>query len=138
MADSTATKADASADADHTHAEHGEHEHHVIAAKVFVGVLMILLFLTFITVYVSRFDFGEFNMLIAMGIAAVKASLVLAIFMHLRWDTPINNIFFLSSFLFLSLLFIFTLGDMGTRGNANSVNRVPAPIDRLVPPPSVD
>ena len=33
-------------------------------------------------------------------------------FMHLKYDTAINNIAIISSFLFLSLLFIFTLADL--------------------------
>ena len=76
---------------------------------MFMTVLVALLFLTFVTVAVAQFDFGSANMLIAMAIAAVKASLVIAFFMHVKWDTAINKIVFLSSFLFLSLLFVFTL-----------------------------
>lgn len=90
---------------------------HVCTKKQFLGVFVALLILTILTVYVSRFDFGSFNMLIAMAIASVKASLVIAIFMHLRWDTPINNIAFLSSLIFLSLLFLFTFADFTTRGD---------------------
>lgn len=89
--------------------------HHVSSAQMFRNVLIALLILTVITVTASRFDFGSANMLIAMAIAAVKASLVIAFFMHVKWDTAINKIVFLSSFLFLSLLFIFTLGDFATR-----------------------
>src|SRR5262245_19389094 len=104
-----------SAPATHTDAHaHGELQMghpHVTPAKVFLNVLITLLFLTFITVGASRIDFGSANMLIAMAIACIKASLVIAIFMHLKWDTAINKIVFLSSFLFLSLLFVFTLAD---------------------------
>ena len=78
---------------------------HVSSPAMFMTVLLALLFLTFITVFVSLFDFGSANMLIAMAIASFKASLVIAFFMHLKWDTAINKIVFLSSFLFLSLLF---------------------------------
>ncbi len=94
---------------------HGAHAHHVASAGLFLKVLLALLFLTFITVAASRFDFGSANLIVAMAIAAVKASLVMAIFMHLRWDTPMNQIVFFGSFLFLSLLFIFTLADLVTR-----------------------
>ena len=78
---------------------------------MFLNVLVALLILTIITVAISRFDFGSGNMIMAMAVAAVKASLVMAVFMHLRWDTPINNIFFLSSFVILSLLFLFSFAD---------------------------
>ena len=99
----------------HGHDAHGYGPHHVTSSKVFFNVLVTLLFLTIITVAASRVDFGAANLLIAMLIASVKASLVIAIFMHVKWDTAINKIVFLSSFLFLSLLFIFTLADHATR-----------------------
>ncbi len=89
--------------------------HHVSSTLQFTGVLGALLFLTFITVAVAQFDFGGANMLIAMAIASVKAALVILFFMHVKYDTAVNKIMFLSSFLFLSLLFIFTLADQATR-----------------------
>ena len=104
------------------------HSHHVATAATFVNTLLALLVLTTLTVVVSRFDFGSFNMLIAMGIAAVKAALVMTFFMHLKWDTATNNIVFLSSFAFLSLLFVFTLADFATRGGTNPLHRLRAPI----------
>lgn len=97
---------------------------------MFLSVLVALLFLTFITVAVAQFDFGSANMLIAMGIAAVKASLVIAFFMHVKWDTAINKIVFLSSFLFLSLLFVFTLADLFTRRLDNEMHITRSPVDK--------
>jgi cytochrome c oxidase subunit IV len=127
---------------DHAHGDghaHGELDMghtHVSSSAMFMSVLLALLFLTFITVAVSRFDFGSANMLIAMGIASVKASLVIAFFMHLKWDTAINKIVFLSSFLFLSLLFIFTLADQFTRRLDHELHTTSSPVDNgWVQPP---
>lgn len=102
--------------------------HHVSSPAMFMSVLLALLFLTFITVAVAQFDFGSANMLIAMGIASLKASLVIAFFMHLKYDTAINKLVFLSSFLFLSLLFIFTLGDLFTRRLDHELHTTKAPV----------
>ena len=99
----------------HGHGELQMGHHHVSSSAMFFNVLVALLILTVITVGASRIDFGPANMLIAMLIASVKASLVILFFMHVKWDTAINKIVFLSSFLFLSLLFIFTLSDHATR-----------------------
>jgi len=119
------------ANAEHTgahghdaHGHHGGHDigfhpPHVVPAVVFLRVILALLFLTIITVAVSYLDFGSGNMFVAMAIASVKVSLVMTFFMHLKWDTAINNIAIISSFLFLSLLFIFTLADYATRGNTD-------------------
>jgi len=104
--------------------------HHVSSAPMFRNVLIVLLILTAITVGTSRLDFGAANMLIAMLIACIKASLVMAFFMHLKWDTAINKIVFLSSFLFLSLLFIFTLADRATRRIDNQAHVIKTPVDK--------
>ena len=99
----------------HGHGELQMGHHHVSSSAMFFNVLVALLILTVVTVGASRIDFGPANMLIAMLIASVKASLVILFFMHVKWDTAINKIVFLSSFLFLSLLFVFTLADQATR-----------------------
>lgn len=119
----------------HGHDAHGYGPHHVTSTKTFVNVLLTLLFLTVITVAASRVDFGSANLLIAMLIASVKAALVIAIFMHVKWDTAINKIVFLSSFLFLSLLLIFTLSDQATRGAADPLRKVKLPVDNEVVQP---
>ncbi|MEY4829211.1 MAG: hypothetical protein RLZZ562_1007 [Planctomycetota bacterium] len=113
----------------HGHDAHSYGPHHVTSTKTFVNVLLALLFLTIITVAASRVDFGSANLLIAMLIASVKASLVIAIFMHVKWDTAINKLVFLSSFLFLSLLLIFTLSDQATRGDDDPLRTVKLPVD---------
>ena len=113
---------------DHASHAHGEvvvdhsHHTHVCKASTFFGIYAALLFFTFITVWVAQFDFGGLNMIIAMGVASVKAALVMTVFMHLKWDTAINNIAFLSSILFLSLLFLFTIADHSTRGEAENTS----------------
>jgi cytochrome c oxidase subunit 4 len=109
---------------------HGWGPHHVTPARTFLNVLIALLILTVITVGASRINFGSANLLIAMLIACVKASLVIAIFMHVKWDTAINKIVFLSSFLFLSLLFLFTLSDQATRTFDGANERTRAPVDK--------
>jgi cytochrome c oxidase subunit 4 len=117
----------AAADAAHGAGDDHSSGHHVASAALFSRVLITLLVLTFITVAASRFNFGGANLIIAMAIAAVKASLVIAFFMHLLWDTAMNKIVFLSSFLFLSLLLTFTLADLVTRGIEDPINRMKAP-----------
>lgn len=95
------------------------HVAHVSSVKTLVAVLGSLLFLTVITVAVGQFDFGSANLLVAMLIALVKMSLVMTWFMHLRHDTAVNTLFILGSFVFLSLLFLFTLSDRTTRGDTD-------------------
>lgn len=83
--------------------------------KVYLGILIALLILTVITVFVAGFDFGSLNVIVAMAIATIKASLVALVFMHLRHDKPVNAIIFLSALLFLSFLLILCLIDVNSR-----------------------
>lgn len=102
------------------------HHTHVSPFSTFLRVFGALCFLTIVTVAVSRVDFGPANLLIAVGIASVKAGLVMTFFMHLKWDTAMNNIAFLASFVFLSLLFLFTMADVTTRGIAEPLQMSPS------------
>lgn len=102
MADSaTATKTDSDA-----HGHEDDHSHHVVPVKVLVGTIATLMFLTVVTVLAAKVDLGgSMNIIVAMAIAGVKASLVCAIFMHLWWDQKINA-FILFFSIFLLILFL--------------------------------
>ena len=81
----------------------------------YTGVLVALLILTFITVGASYFDFGAWNVIIAIGIATVKASLVALFFMHLIHDKPTSAVIFLISVFFLGLFLISVYVDYAER-----------------------
>lgn len=124
-----------------THSEHGHeygmHVAHVSSAGTLLRILIALLILTIITVAVSRVDFGGANLFVAMFIALIKMSLVMTWFMHLKHDTAVNILFILSSFVFLSLLFLFTLADSATRGDTDPTLVRPAPVTKGVYPSSL-
>ena len=62
-------------------------EHHDDHGPLFTKVLWALLGLTIITVAVSRIHLGAFgNWTLGLLVAVVKASLVVLIFMHLKWE----------------------------------------------------
>lgn len=98
---------------DHGHGEH-THEH---GWKGYLYILLILLVLTVITVTASRINFGSSaaNVVIAMTIATIKASLVALFFMHLKDDKPINGLIFVSTLLFLAVFLGFCLVDADSR-----------------------
>lgn len=90
---------------------------HVLPLKMYLGVAGALLVLTVVTVAVSYVDFGPFNMVIAMGIAAMKATLVALIFMHLYYDDKLYLTIFIMSILMLALFIVITLFDTLRRGD---------------------
>ncbi len=92
-----------------------EHSH-VVPLRVYLSVGATLLVLTVVTVIVAQIKLGGFNVVVALFIAAIKASLVVLYFMHLRYDKKIFLIIFLIAILFLSVFIIFTMFDTMTRG----------------------
>lgn len=89
-----------------------EHPHN--HTKSYIKVWLALMVLTGLTVLTAKhefFDYGEWNIVLAMAIATVKAMLVMLIFMHLKDDTLLNKVVFGSSFVFLALFIGFTLLD---------------------------
>jgi len=92
----------------------GEHHAHVVPWQLLTGILGVLIVLTVVTVAVAYVNLGEpANIILAMAIATVKASLVAAFFMHLRWDKPINTIILLFSLVLLALFLFFSILDTG-------------------------
>ena len=84
---------------------------HVLPLRLLAAVFAGLVVLTWVTVAATWVDLGAGNLWLAMAIATVKASLVALIFMHLRWDRPINAIIFLGALLFVMLFVGMLLAD---------------------------
>ena len=118
---------------------------HAESWKLYAAVLAALLFLTTVTVGAAYIDLGPANIVIALGIATVKAVLVALFFMHLLHDRPINAVIGVSGFLFLGLMLTFCLLDLDTRekpipGTEKVAPKtmVPAPGGQNAAPPSVE
>ena len=86
---------------------------HLVPMSILVWTTVALLFLTVVTVAVRYIDVGEFNIVIAIGIAVLKATLVALFFMHLKWDRPFNQIVFVACMAFVILLIVLTVLDTG-------------------------
>jgi cytochrome c oxidase subunit 4 len=97
----------------------GDHVPHVLPLGHYLKVWGALLTLTAITVYVSYFDFGTMNIVVALAVATTKATLVAAIFMHLIYDKKFNAIVLGFSAIFLVILMAFTMADTAHRGMAD-------------------
>ncbi len=96
--------------------DHGHSEFHVVPIKFLVATGTALLFLTVLTVWAAGVDFAkidlpEMNIVVALAIATIKASLVGLFFMHLKWDRPFNAFVFVASIAFLGLFIGFALVD---------------------------
>ncbi|MCX6588008.1 MAG: cytochrome C oxidase subunit IV family protein [Acidobacteria bacterium] len=111
-----------------------EQAHHTSHSPLpYLLTLIALLILTGVTVGAAYVDFGSstVNIIIAMLIATVKASLVALIFMHLRHDKALNSIIFVSSLIFLGILLGFCMIDLGSRERV-----YPTGLRKVDPPPT--
>ena len=95
---------------------HGDQIGHIVPIKFLVSICCLLLFLTAVTVWVSRYDFTEINIaemgiIMALLVATVKATFVGLYFMHLRWDRPFLGFIFVGSLLFVVLFIGLALTD---------------------------
>src|SRR4029453_63207 len=100
------------------------HTQHIITPVfTYVLVWVTLIVLTIATVYVARIDFCHsfgsqwafINTVVAMGVAITKASLVVLIFMGVRYNTPLTKVVVLSGFFWLLIMFGLTMGDYMSR-----------------------
>lgn len=89
---------------------------HIAPKSLYFAIFGVLIVLTAITVWVAFLDLGAMNTVVAMGIAVTKATLVILFFMHVRWSDRLTGVVVVSGFVWLIILFTFTLSDYLTRG----------------------
>lgn len=81
-----------------------EEHAHIVPYKTFTIVWIGLLALTGVTIAVAQYDLGALNIWVALGIAMFKSGLVVAVFMHMKYE---NRLFKLSLLAALAILAIF-------------------------------
>ncbi len=106
----------------HDHADDGKVHAHVSSTMFLVAIFCALIFLTFVTVAVSYFDLGPWNLFMAIAIATLKATLVGLFFMHLLHDKPFNGFVFMMAFAFLGAFIVLTFTDLTTRAQVDPEN----------------
>lgn len=107
----------------HAHAHAGDFPHeHVTPISVYVAIFAALMVLTIVTVAVAWVDLGAFNIVVALAVAVVKATLVVLFFMHLKYSSRLTWVVVGSGFFWMFILLSITLSDYLTRG------WIPAPL----------
>ena len=96
-----------STEAPSAHASSGTRTYYVIFA--------VLLVCTYLTWQVAYFDLGRLNTVVALAIAALKATLVVWFFMHARSGPRLTLVIAFGGLLWLAILLTLTAGDYLTR-----------------------
>jgi cytochrome c oxidase subunit 4 len=95
-------------------AEH-EHTEHIVSPGMYMAIILTLLALTGITVFAAFVDLGRFNIVVALAIATVKATLVVLIFMHAKYAPERTKLVIVAGIFWLALLLFMTLSDYASR-----------------------
>ena len=101
----------------HSHAHSHSHEElgHVVPESTFVKILATLLFLTVVTVLVAKIDMGKWNIVVALLVASFKASLVILVFMHGKYENKILWTYIIIPFVLLVIMIGGVFSDDTTR-----------------------
>jgi cytochrome c oxidase subunit 4 len=93
-----------------------ENEHHIVPLGLYALIGVTLLIMTGVTYGVSLIDLGPLNTIVALCIATFKATLVVLIFMHVKYTSEkLTKAVIISAIFFLGLLLTLSLADFGTR-----------------------
>ena len=88
---------------------------HAASSRIYYVVFLVLLACTYLTWQVAYFDLGPLNTLAALGIAIVKATLVVLFFMHARSSSRLTWVVIMAGLFWLGILFALTASDYLTR-----------------------
>jgi cytochrome c oxidase subunit 4 len=89
---------------------------HVSSVKVYVGVFLLLMVMTAITVAVAFVPLGFLNKAVAVGIATFKATMVILYFMHVKYSSRLTKLVVVTGLFFMIILLGLTMADYSSRG----------------------
>ena len=89
-----------------------EQHEHIVPYKTFAIVWIVLLILTGVTVWVAQYDLGALNIWVALAIATVKSGLVVAFFMHMKYEQPLFKICLVATLAILAIFIGFNFFDV--------------------------
>jgi cytochrome c oxidase subunit IV len=94
-----------------------EHEHteHIVPPGIYLTIILTLLILTGVTVWAAYVNLGPFNIVLALAIATMKATLVVLFFMHAKYVPKRTQLVIIAGIFWLALLLFMTLSDYFSR-----------------------
>ena len=92
---------------------------HVLPLSMYFGIFGTLMVLTVVTVGAAFVDLGSLNIVVAIAIAIVKATLVILFFMHLKYSARLNWIVVGAGLFWFVILLGMLMLDYSSRGWMN-------------------
>jgi len=109
-----------------------EHSEHIVSPKVYAAVLTALLIGTVLTVEAAKVDLGRMNIVVALGIATIKMTLVILFFMHGKYSARRTKLVIVAGFFWLAIMLGLTLADYSTRHAEPSTSQLSGPSSSLL------
>jgi cytochrome c oxidase subunit IV len=92
----------------------------ILSSKLYLGIWSALMVLTVITASVAFLDLGPLNTVVALGIATLKALLVVLFFMHVKYTSEkLTKMVIVCALFWLLILLFLSLADYGTRATSH-------------------
>ncbi len=91
------------------------HEGHVVGPKTYGIIFGSLLIFTALTVFASYLELGVFNAVVALGIACIKAVLVILFFMHVKYSSRLTKLTVAAGFFTFFVLITMSMTDYISR-----------------------
>jgi cytochrome c oxidase subunit 4 len=89
---------------------------HTVSRKFYVGIFLILLVLTGVTVGAAFINLGPLNPILVLTIATTKAALVVLFFMHVKYTSEkMTKVVIVAGAFWLLLLLSLAMADYATR-----------------------
>ncbi len=105
---------------------------HIASRKTYLLIFALLIGGTALTTGMAYVDLGPFNTVVALLIAAVKASLVGLFFMHLKWSGHLARLAAIAALFWLAILIALSLADYLTRNSPPPPSGWEAPASGVV------
>jgi cytochrome c oxidase subunit IV len=98
-----------------------DHSEHIVSSKLYFLIFFALIVGTVVTALVARVDLGTYsgidaNTVVALFIATCKASLVVLVFMHVKYTSEkMTKAILIAALFWLILLLVLSLTDYSSR-----------------------
>jgi cytochrome c oxidase subunit 4 len=92
-----------------------EKSHHIVPYRTYALILLLLLVLTATSVAVTQIELTRWAMLVALLLASTKSAVVLAVFMHLKFDQRVYKVMAIFVVMVIIAVIVLTFFDYGFR-----------------------
>ena len=89
--------------------------HHIVPYRTYGLILVLLLVLTSVSVAITQIELSRWATLAALLLASAKSAVVLAVFMHLKFDQRVYKVMAIFVVLVITAVLVLTFFDYGFR-----------------------